>query len=74
MLATQDPRERLAAVTRTALLDTPPEEAFDRLTRMASVRPRWRGLRNTVLSTLSHLPPLRRQLAWRLSGLIYRVG
>ena len=36
MLATQDPRERLAAVTRTALLDTPPEEAFDRLTRMAA--------------------------------------
>ena len=31
-----DARERLAAVTRTALLDTPPEEAFDRLTRMAA--------------------------------------
>src|SRR5688500_2233331 len=31
-----DTRERLAAVTRTALLDTPPEEAFDRLTRMAA--------------------------------------
>jgi PAS domain S-box-containing protein len=28
--------ERLAAVRRTALLDTPPEEAFDRLTRMAA--------------------------------------
>ncbi len=28
--------ERLAAVTQTALLDTPPEEAFDRLTRMAA--------------------------------------
>ncbi|HEY8258208.1 MAG TPA: PAS domain-containing protein [Gemmatimonadales bacterium] len=28
--------ERLAAVRRTALLDTPPEEAFDRLTRLAS--------------------------------------
>jgi two-component system cell cycle sensor histidine kinase/response regulator CckA len=27
---------RLAAVKRTALLDTPPEEAFDRLTRLAS--------------------------------------
>jgi PAS domain S-box-containing protein len=36
MLAPTDPRERLAAVTRTALLDTPPEEAFDRLTRMAA--------------------------------------
>ena len=28
--------ERLAAVRRTALLDTPPEESFDRLTRMAA--------------------------------------
>jgi two-component system cell cycle sensor histidine kinase/response regulator CckA len=28
--------DRLAALRRTALLDTPPEEAFDRLTRMAS--------------------------------------
>ena len=27
---------RLAAVARTALLDTPPEEGFDRLTRMAA--------------------------------------
>jgi PAS domain S-box-containing protein len=27
--------DRLAALRRTALLDTPPEEAFDRLTRMA---------------------------------------
>ena len=36
MSATIDARERLAAVTRTALLDTPPEEAFDRLTRMAA--------------------------------------
>ncbi|MEJ2865042.1 PP2C family protein-serine/threonine phosphatase [Actinomycetospora flava] len=30
-----DPR-RVAAVTSTGLLDTPPEEAFDRLTRLAS--------------------------------------
>ena len=28
---------RLAALRRTSLLDTPPEEAFDRLTRLASV-------------------------------------
>ena len=28
--------DRLAAVRRTALLDTPPEEAFDRLSRMAA--------------------------------------
>jgi formate hydrogenlyase transcriptional activator len=31
----QDP-ERLAALQRAALLDTPPEEAFDRLTRLAT--------------------------------------
>jgi PAS domain S-box-containing protein len=36
MPASADAHERLAAVTRTALLDTPPEEAFDRLTRMAA--------------------------------------
>jgi 2-polyprenyl-6-methoxyphenol hydroxylase-like FAD-dependent oxidoreductase len=44
----------------------------DRLTRMAVVRPGWRVLRNLLLSTLSRLPALRRQLAWRLSGLVYR--
>jgi two-component system cell cycle sensor histidine kinase/response regulator CckA len=36
MLPPTDAHERLAAVSRTALLDTPPEEAFDRLTRMAA--------------------------------------
>jgi PAS domain S-box-containing protein len=36
MVAPSDASERLAAVARTALLDTPPEEAFDRLTRMAA--------------------------------------
>ena len=36
MASPTDARERLAAVARTALLDTPPEEAFDRLTRMAA--------------------------------------
>ena len=46
----------------------------DRLTRMAVVRPGWRVLRNLLLSTLSRLPALRRQLAWRLSGLVYRVS
>ncbi|MBA2457966.1 MAG: PAS domain S-box protein [Gemmatimonadales bacterium] len=34
--AQADAPERVAAVRRTALLDTPPEEAFDRLTRMAA--------------------------------------
>jgi two-component system cell cycle sensor histidine kinase/response regulator CckA len=36
MAAPPDASERLAAVARTALLDTPPEEGFDRLTRMAA--------------------------------------
>jgi PAS domain S-box-containing protein len=31
-----DAPDRLAALRRTSLLDTPPEEAFDRLTRMAA--------------------------------------
>jgi len=46
----------------------------DRLTRMAVVRPGWRVLRNLLLSTLSRVPALRRQLAWRLSGLVYRAS
>jgi PAS domain S-box-containing protein len=36
MAAPTDASRRLAAVARTTLLDTPPEEAFDRLTRMAA--------------------------------------
>lgn len=43
-----------------------------RLTRMATVRPGLRVLRNLLLRTLSCLPVVRRQLAWRLSGLVYR--
>jgi hypothetical protein len=44
----------------------------DRLTRLATVRPGLRALRNLLLSTLACLPQVRRQLAWRLSGLVYR--
>lgn len=44
----------------------------DRLTRLATVRPALRSWRNLLLSTLSRLPPIRRRLAWQLSGLIYR--
>ena len=44
----------------------------DRLTRLATVPPRLRALRNLALSSLSRLPMFRRQLAWRLSGLVYR--
>lgn len=44
----------------------------DRLTRLATVRPGLRLLRNAVLSALARLPAFRNQLAWRLSGLVYR--
>lgn len=44
----------------------------DRLTRLATVRPGLRPLRNLLLSTLARLPRFRKQLAWRLSGLVYR--
>jgi 2-polyprenyl-6-methoxyphenol hydroxylase-like FAD-dependent oxidoreductase len=44
----------------------------DRLTRLATVRPGLRALRNLLLGTLSRLPRFRRNLAWRLSGLVYR--
>ena len=42
--------DRLAALRRTALLDTPPEEAFDRLTRMAA------RLLGTPISLILWLP------------------
>ena len=44
----------------------------DRLTRMATIPPGLRRVRNLLLSTVSRLPMVRRQLAWRLSGLAYR--
>lgn len=44
----------------------------DRLTRLATVRPELRALRNLLLSALSRVPMFRRGLAWRLSGLVYR--
>lgn len=44
----------------------------DRLTRLATVRPGLRPLRNVLLWALSRLPAFRRNLAWRLSGLVYR--
>jgi 2-polyprenyl-6-methoxyphenol hydroxylase-like FAD-dependent oxidoreductase len=44
----------------------------DRLTRLATVRPALRPLRNLVLRVVSRLPAFRRTLAWRLSGLVYR--
>lgn len=44
----------------------------DRLTRLATAPRLLRPLRNLVLRTLASLPPMRRNLAWRLSGLVYR--
>lgn len=44
----------------------------DRLTRLATVGPRLRPLRNIVLKSLARVPAFRRALAWRLSGLVYR--
>jgi len=44
----------------------------DVLTRLATVRPALRGLRNAMLRALSRLPAFRGRLAWRLSGLAYR--
>jgi 2-polyprenyl-6-methoxyphenol hydroxylase-like FAD-dependent oxidoreductase len=45
----------------------------DRLTRLATVRPSLRPLRNLVMSLLSRVPQVRRRMAWQLSGLIYRT-
>src|SRR6266545_2453112 len=43
----------------------------DRLTRLATVPPILRPLRNLLLKIIAHVPALRRRLAWQLSGLIY---
>lgn len=44
----------------------------DRLTRLATVPRALRPLRNLLLRAASSLPLMRRNLAWRLSGLVYR--
>lgn len=44
----------------------------DRLTRLATVGPGLRPLRNILLKTLASVPAFRRRLAWQLSGLMYR--
>lgn len=44
----------------------------DRLTRLATVPPAMRGLRNLFLRIVAMVPTVRRTLAWRLSGLVYR--
>jgi 2-polyprenyl-6-methoxyphenol hydroxylase-like FAD-dependent oxidoreductase len=44
----------------------------DRLTRLATVRPVLRPVRNLLLTGFAHVPSFRRRLAWQLSGLAYR--
>jgi 2-polyprenyl-6-methoxyphenol hydroxylase-like FAD-dependent oxidoreductase len=44
----------------------------DRLTRLATVRPGLRHLRNALLRSVAHLPAFRSRVAWQLSGLVYR--
>ncbi|MCC2675358.1 MAG: 2-polyprenyl-6-methoxyphenol hydroxylase-related FAD-dependent oxidoreductase [Ramlibacter sp.] len=44
----------------------------DRLTRLATAPRLLRPLRNLVLGMLARLPAVRRNLAWRLAGLVYR--
>ncbi|POM27771.1 Pentachlorophenol 4-monooxygenase [Actinomadura rubteroloni] len=44
----------------------------DRLTRLATVGPRVRPVRNLLLRAAGHVPAVRRGLALRLSGLVYR--
>ena len=44
----------------------------DRLTRLATVPPTLRPLRNLLLSGVALLPMFHRRLVWQLSGLTYR--
>jgi 2-polyprenyl-6-methoxyphenol hydroxylase-like FAD-dependent oxidoreductase len=44
----------------------------DRLTRLATVPSAARPIRNTAIGLAGHIPAVRRALAWRLSGLVYR--
>ncbi|OBF79854.1 pentachlorophenol monooxygenase [Mycobacterium sp. 852002-51163_SCH5372311] len=43
-----------------------------RLTRVATMPRPLRPIRNSAMRAAAHLPAARRQLAWRLSGLVYR--
>ncbi|MDO3639130.1 FAD-dependent oxidoreductase [Mycolicibacterium arseniciresistens] len=44
----------------------------DRLTRLATLPRALRPVRNTAMSLAGRIPAVRRALAWRLSGLVYR--
>ena len=43
-----------------------------RLTKVSTMPPPLRPIRNAVMRVAAHLPAVQRQLAWRLSGLIHR--
>jgi 2-polyprenyl-6-methoxyphenol hydroxylase-like FAD-dependent oxidoreductase len=43
-----------------------------RLTRMATLPRSLRPIRNSAMRMAAHVPAVQRQLAWRLSGLVYR--
>jgi 2-polyprenyl-6-methoxyphenol hydroxylase-like FAD-dependent oxidoreductase len=44
----------------------------DRLTRMATLPRALRPIRNAAMGVAGRIPAVRRALAWRLSGLVYR--
>jgi hypothetical protein len=44
----------------------------DRMTRLATLPPGARSIRNVALGVAGRIPATRKALAWRLSGLIYR--
>jgi 2-polyprenyl-6-methoxyphenol hydroxylase-like FAD-dependent oxidoreductase len=44
----------------------------DRLTRMATLPRALRPIRNTAMGVAGRIPAVRRALAWRLAGLVYR--
>ncbi|OBK18672.1 FAD-dependent monooxygenase [Mycobacterium asiaticum] len=43
-----------------------------RLTKVSTLPRQLRPVRNSVMRVSAHVPAVRRQLAWRLSGLVYR--
>ena len=47
-------------------------EMTDRLTRLATLPRAARPIRNAAISLVGRVPSVRRALAWRLSGLVYR--
>ncbi|MGZ5198388.1 MAG: FAD-dependent oxidoreductase [Telluria sp.] len=67
---TLDALDRYAAQRRQVALEV--VALTDRMTRLATIAPLLRPLRNFLLRTLMQSPALRRQVARRLAGLVYR--